>query len=714
MNLQFLADNTYVISLIDRQDRRQKVANELKNQHISFQFFDGIKHENPIYGCTASHIGVIKLAKEKKLPYVLIFEDDAQFLRSFKMPPLPKEWDMLFLGACVNKIYDEYYYHWKKCSSWYAHAYIVKETLYDRIITEASVNMDKMLIDEYYCEYLHPTINSYCLYPSMVTQAEDYSDILRTNLARNQKVINFDRLVEMKNPNPKQFLEIYCVNLKERDDRNEHMQEIFRKNNLKVTFYRPERNAISGAVGCRESHIAILKEARDRRLPNVIIFEDDIDLLDDIRDVVLPAKWDMFYLGGNWLDILNRSESDKYCKVRSWSTYSYAVNAHFYDTLIEGLEKTEKEIDRYYLENVHPNADVYMAKPQLVVPSERFEESDIMGKKMDYGFLRELDKINLGEKDVSKPAKVKVKEYKHFTDEDLPTVSIITPTKNRPHFMKLAVYNFYTQNYPKEKLEWIIVDESNPPVKELIPADDRIKYYHINDEERKFLFKSWTDQIRKGLVKPGKTEKQVSDAKVDKVIFPHKMEYGDFYKLRLPIGMKRNMGVNWASNRIIIHMDDDDFYPVMSVRLRVGMLLQTNKPCVSCSAIANFNICRMISMINVPPYDMGYEKRTSEASLAYYRTFWEKGRYEAKAVCSEGESFLRGRTEQVVDMDWQGVIISLRHSGNVSNRNEMTEEPNGWHFGKIDNKLFLFLTSLDEPYLRKLKEMEEKKEEVAK
>ena len=166
MNLQFIAENVFVISLTTRNDRREKVSKELKSQKIPFQFYDAISDENPIYGCTASHINVIKIAREKKLPYVLIFEDDAKFIQPFKLPPLPKDWSMLFLGACVNKIYDEYYYRWKRSSNWYAHAYIVRDTLYDRIIEEASQNMDKRLIDEYYCEYLHPTIQSYCIYPT--------------------------------------------------------------------------------------------------------------------------------------------------------------------------------------------------------------------------------------------------------------------------------------------------------------------------------------------------------------------------------------------------------------------------------------------------------------------------------------------------------------------------------------------------------------------
>jgi len=710
MNFQFLAENTFVISLKERDDRRKKVTAELKAQKLAFQFFDGIKDENPIYGCTASHVGVIKIAKEKKLPYVLIFEDDAKFVQNFHIPKVPENWDMLYLGSCVNKIYDEYYYRWKKCCCWYAHAYIVHERMYDRIIEEASKNWDKVLIDEYYCEYLHPHINAYTLYPTMVTQGEDYSDILHTNLDRHQKIINFDKLVEMKNPNPLQFGEIYCVNTLEREDRNEYMRELFMRNNLKVNFYRTHRME-DGAKGCREAHIGVLKEARERDLPMVLIMEDDVDIIGDLRDVRLPAEWDMFYLGGNWVDILDKTESDDYCRVRSWSTYAYAVHRRFYDTLIDGLTNTEKEIDRYYLENVHPNGKVYMSKPQRVVPSERFEESDIMGKKMDYGFLRDMDKISLGEKDVSKPAKVKATEIKEIDDKDLPAVSIITPTRNRAHFVRLMLYNFFTIDYPKDKLEWVIVDDGKESVRDMLPRDERIKYYYIGEEDRKVLFGKWVDKVRSGMVAPGKTKRNVSDEKVNKVIEPHQVAYGDFYKLRLPIGMKRNMGVNWATGKVIVHMDDDDFYPVSSVKIRVKTLMMTGKPCVSCSAIANFNISRMISMINVPPYDMGYEKRVSEASMAYYRSFWEKRRFEVRDVCSEGEGFLVGRTGQVLDMDWQGVLISLRHSGNVSNRNEMTEEPNGWHFGKIDNRLFLFLTSLDEPYLKALEELKKKEEE---
>jgi hypothetical protein len=225
------------------------------------------------------------------------------------------------------------------------------------------------------------------------------------------------------------------------------------------------------------------------------------------------------------------------------------------------------------------------------------------------------------------------------------------------------IYNFFSQNYPADKLEWIIVDDSAESITGMLPNDTRIKYFHFGSEETKALL----SQIGGG----GGMEK-------------------------LPIGMKRNIGANLAADdSIIVHMDDDDYYPPNSVRIRVMALLSSGKECVSCSAIANFNIKRMISMINVPPYDMSYEKRVSEACLGYTKGFWERQKYNNRAICSEAEDFIGGRTGDVIDTDWQGIIISLRHSGNMTNRNELTEEPNGWHFGKIEDKLFLFLTSFE-------------------
>ena len=64
------------------------------------------------------------------------------------------------------------------------------------------------------------------------------------------------------------------------------------------------------------------------------------------------------------------------------------------------------------------------------------------------------------------------KYISHHPDE-YPAISIITPTSNRRRFFKLSLYNFYQINYEKDKIEWIIVEDGNETIKDLIPKDDK-------------------------------------------------------------------------------------------------------------------------------------------------------------------------------------------------------------------------------------------------
>ena len=67
-------------------------------------------------------------------------------------------------------------------------------------------------------------------------------------------------------------------------------------------------------------------------------------------------------------------------------------------------------------------------------------------------------------------------ELPEMSDDELPTVSILTPTGNRPHFVRLMFRNWNAIDYPKNKLEWVIVDDGDVPMLSGKPADPRIKY----------------------------------------------------------------------------------------------------------------------------------------------------------------------------------------------------------------------------------------------
>jgi len=55
---------------------------KLQKNYPSFNFIlvNGIRDENGARGCLLSHQFIIRMAKQKKLPYVWVIEDDCTFL----------------------------------------------------------------------------------------------------------------------------------------------------------------------------------------------------------------------------------------------------------------------------------------------------------------------------------------------------------------------------------------------------------------------------------------------------------------------------------------------------------------------------------------------------------------------------------------------------------------------------------------------------------
>ena len=74
-------------------------------------------------------------------------------------------------------------------------------------------------------------------------------------------------------------------------------------------------------------------------------------------------------------------------------------------------------------------------------------------------------------------------------------ISILTPTYNRSHFLKLIIYNIKNQTYDHSKLEWLIYDDGPEPFftdetlleskKYLHPI--KIKYYYDFIKYRKLV-----------------------------------------------------------------------------------------------------------------------------------------------------------------------------------------------------------------------------------
>ena len=98
---------------------------------------------------------------------------------------------------------------------------------------------------------------------------------------------------------------IVCINMYESQDRYEYQKKQFKEYDLPVDFYRIHRSCKGGKWGCNESHWNIIKEAYNRDLKNIMIFEDDVKLhasfyyhLYKAIEVIENTDYDVINLGG--------------------------------------------------------------------------------------------------------------------------------------------------------------------------------------------------------------------------------------------------------------------------------------------------------------------------------------------------------------------------------------------------------------------------------
>jgi hypothetical protein len=232
-------------------------------------------------------------------------------------------------------------------------------------------------------------------------------------------------------------------------------------------------------------------------------------------------------------------------------------------------------------------------------------------------------------------------------EDDLPSVSIVTITKDRRPFIPLAKYCFLSQSYPESKIEWVIVDDGNDQIKDLVSDLPNVTYVLCDEREG-----GWT------------------------------------------IGAKRNLGVERAKHDVLVMMDDDDVYPNNSILTRVAMMLAGPKPheCVFSTTIPCYDIHETKSFMNVPPSTLAMADRVSEATLCFTRDFWKSRAFPDQQVAEAG-AFIRGREQMCREVSPQDVIVSLTHKKTTSSRKAPAGEPNGCHYGFAD-ELFTLVSEI--------------------
>jgi glycosyl transferase family 25 len=140
----------FYINLARRSDRRAEVEEELKRIGLSAERFEAIERRPGIVGCGLSHLEVLRTARARGLPNVLVLEDDFQVvvepaefwgaLEAFFSGPQADDFDVLMLAyyapavAAVAGEGQENGLLVKVLEAQTASAYIVNARMYDRLI----------------------------------------------------------------------------------------------------------------------------------------------------------------------------------------------------------------------------------------------------------------------------------------------------------------------------------------------------------------------------------------------------------------------------------------------------------------------------------------------------------------------------------------------------------------------------------------------------
>lgn len=204
------------------------------------------------------------------------------------------------------------------------------------------------------------------------------------------------------------FDEIYCINLDKRTDRWEHAQEEFKKVDI---LDRVQRfSAIShsdGRIGLIKSNVEIIKIAKQKKLNNILIFEDDFEfLLDNPLEVLQKSidqsngiDWHLFYLGANTHEKLIKFKPNLILLKKAFATHSLAYSKHAYDHFInkydniKEIKKHNDILDVFCAQYFQEKFICLMTNPMMTTQMNSF--SDIEGKFVNYDFIEDRYKNNI-------------------------------------------------------------------------------------------------------------------------------------------------------------------------------------------------------------------------------------------------------------------------------------------------------------------------------
>ena len=255
-------------------------------------------------------------------------------------------------------------------------------------------------------------------------------------------------------------------------------------------------------------------------------------------------------------------------------------------------------------------------------------------------------------KKLNKNQRKKLKEQKRV--EKLPFVSICTPTFNRRPFIPYMIKCFESQDYPRDKMEWIIIDDGTDKIEDLVKDITCVKYFK--------------------------------------------------YDTKMSLGRKRNLMHSKTKGDFIVYMDDDDFYPPDRVSHAVDVLQKNPKALCAGSSEIYIWFKHIQKMYQFGPYGPNH---ATAGTFAFRRQMILESSYEDDAALAEEKQFLKGYTVPFVQLDPMKTILVFSHEHNTFDKRKLLVNPNS-KVTKVSSKtvdMFIKDKDMKDFYMNRVSEL---------
>ena len=225
-----------------------------------------------------------------------------------------------------------------------------------------------------------------------------------------------------------------------------------------------------------------------------------------------------------------------------------------------------------------------------------------------------------------------------ISEKLLPKVSVCTPTFNRRPFIPIMIECFNNQTYPKDKIEWIIIDDGTDKIEELVAHIPQVKYYKYDE--------------------------------------------------KLTLGKKRNIMHEKTTGEIIIYMDDDDYYPPERISHAVETLQKNPKALCAGSSEMYIYFKHIQKMYQCGPYK---ENHSTAATFAFRRELLKQTSYDDTACLAEEKHFLKNYTVPFVQLDPLKSILVFSHNHNSFDKKVLLDGPPNKYVNVSDKRVTDFI-----------------------